>query len=75
MVLTVAANYGSVTIGNVYDGATKLTKTTDYTVAGGVVTLLKARVAAWTAGKHTVKITTDQGDVTSELTVVDTTEE
>ena len=41
VVLTVAVSNGTVTVGDIYNGDTKLTKTTHYTVAGGAVTLKK----------------------------------
>lgn len=75
MVLTVAANLGSVTITDVYNGDTKLTKTTHYTVAGGKVTLLTTYLATLAEGTSTIKIKTDQGDISATVTVVDTTEE
>lgn len=73
MVLTVAASNGTVTIGDIYIGTNKLTKTTDYTVDGGEVTLLKTYLGGLTEGDHTITIETDQGDVTAVVTVTDTT--
>lgn len=75
MVLTVAASNGTVTVSEVYIDDTKLTKTTHYTVAGGKVTLLKEYLETLTEGASTIKVKTDQGDVTATVTVVDTTEE
>jgi len=74
-VLTVAVSDGTVTIGDVYNGDTKLTKDTNYTVADGKVTLKTAYLATLTENDYTIKIKTDQGDVTATVTVVDTTEE
>lgn len=73
MVLTVAANNGSVTIGDIYNGDTKLTKTTHYTVSGGAVTLKATYLDDLTEDDHTITIETDQGDLTVIVTVVDTT--
>lgn len=74
MVLTVAANVGSVTIGDVYNGDTKLTKTTHYTVAGGAVTLKATYLDDLEEGDYTITIETNKGDVDAVITVVDTTE-
>lgn len=74
MVLTVAASNGTVTVNDVYNGTTKLTKTTHYTVTGGVVTLLDDYLATLTEGVQTIKFVTSQGEVTSKVNVVDTTE-
>ena len=74
MVLTVAASNGTVTIGDIYNGDTKLTKTTHYTVAGGKVTLLKTYLETLDEGDVTITIETDQGDVTAVITIEDTTE-
>ena len=73
MVLTVAANVGSVTIGDVYNGDTKLTKTTHYTVANGKVTLKTAYLATLTKDDYTITIKTNKGNVTAVITVIDTT--
>ena len=73
MVLTVAANVGSVTIGDVYNGDTKLTKTTHYTVANGKVTLKTAYLATLTEDDYTITIKTNKGNVTAVITVIDTT--
>ena len=75
MVLTVAVSDGTVTIGDVYNGATKLTNTTHYTVIGGKITLLKTYLATLTEDDYTIKAETNQGDVTAMVKVVDTTEE
>lgn len=75
MVLTVAANVGSVTISDVYNGDTKLTKTTHYTVAGGVVTLKATYLDDLEEGDYTITIETNKGNVTTVITVEDTTEE
>lgn len=73
MVLTVAVNTGTVTIGDIYNGETKLTKTTHYTETGGAVTLLKTYLDDLTAGDVTITIKTSQGDVNAVITIVDTT--
>ena len=73
MVLTVAVNIGTVTIGDVYNGDTKLTKGTNYTVANGKVTLKTAYLVTLDKGDYTITIETNQGDVTAVLTVTDTT--
>lgn len=73
MVLTVAASNGTVTIGDIYNGETKLTKDTNYTVSGGAVTLLKTYLDDLTAGDVTITIETSQGDVNAVITIVDTT--
>ena len=71
--LTVAANSGSITIGDVYNGDTKLTKDTNYTVAAGKVTLKTAYFATLAEADYAIKMETDQGDVTATVTVTDTT--
>ena len=73
MVLTVAVNIGEVTIEDVYIGASKLTKGTDYTESAGEITIKKEKVDDLEAGDHVIKVETDQGDVTAVLTVTDTT--
>ncbi len=74
MVLTVAANLGSVTITDVYNGSTKLTKDTHYTVAtGGKVTLKATYLDDLTEGAKTFNIKTAQGEVSAVVTVTDTT--
>ena len=73
MVLTVAANLGSVTIGDVYNGDTKLTKATHYTVDGGAVTLKATYLDDLEEDDYTITIETDQGDITAVVTVADTT--
>ena len=75
MVLTVAASNGTVTVGDIYNGDTKLTKTTHYTVAGGKITLKKEYLDDLTEDDYTITIKTDQGDVTATVTVVETIEE
>jgi hypothetical protein len=72
-VLTVAVNIGTVTIGDIYIGTSKLTKGTDYTVAGGAVTLKATYLDDLTEDDYTITIETNQGDVTAVLTVIDTT--
>ena len=71
--LTVTADGGTVTIGDIYIGESKLTKTTDYTVDGGKVTLLKTYLDDLTEDDYTITIETNQGDVTAVITVTDTT--
>ena len=75
MVLTVAASDGTVTIGDVYNGDTKLTKDTNYTVtaATGKVTLKATYLDDLEEGDYTITIKTDQGDMTAVVTVTDTT--
>jgi len=73
VVLTVAASYGTVTVSEVYNGDTKLTKNTHYTVDGGKVTLLKTYLDDLTEDDYTITIETNQGDVTAVITVTDTT--
>ena len=75
MVLTVTADGGTVTIGDIYIGESKLTKTTDYTESDGEITIKKETLDDLEKGDHVVTIKTDQGDVTATITVVDTTEE
>lgn len=74
MVLTVAASNGTVTVGDIYNGDTTLTKTTHYTVAGGKITLKKEYLDDLTEDDYTITIKTDQGDVAAVVTVTDTTE-
>lgn len=73
MVLTVAASNGTVTVSEVYNGDTKLTKTTHYTVAGGAVTLKATYLDDLEEDDYTITIETDQGDITAVVTVTDTT--
>ena len=73
MVLTVAASNGTVTVGDIYIGDTKLTKTTHYTVAGGAVTLKATYLDDLEEDDYTITIETDQGDITAVVTVTDTT--
>lgn len=75
MVLTVAVSDGTVTIGDIYNGETKLTKTNHYTVVGGKITLLKTYLATLTEDGYAIKIETSQGDVSATVNVVDTTDE
>ena len=75
MVLTVAASNGTVTIGDIYIGESKLTENTHYTVSGGKVTLKKGYLAGLTEDDYTITIKTDQGDVAAVVTVIDTTVE
>lgn len=73
MVLTVAASNGTVTIGDIYIGDTKLTKTTHYTENDGEITIKKEKLDDLEAGDHVIKVETDQGVVTAVITVTDTT--
>ncbi len=73
MVLTVAASNGTVTIGDIYNGETKLTKTTHYTVNGGAVTLKATYLDDLQKGNYAVTIKTVQGNVSVVITVADTT--
>jgi xyloglucan-specific exo-beta-1,4-glucanase len=73
VVLTVAVNIGTVTIGDVYNGNTELTKDTNYTVANGKVTLKTAYLETLTEDDYTITIETNKGNVTTVITVEDTT--
>ncbi|NMB34064.1 MAG: hypothetical protein GX992_07540 [Clostridium sp.] len=76
VVLTVAANEGSITVTDVYNGEDKLTKDTNYTVADNKVTLKTAYLATLTEDEeYSIIIETNQGDVVAAVTVVDTTTE
>lgn len=75
MVLTVTADGGTVTIGDIYIGTGKLTETTDYTESDGEITIKKETLDDLEEGDYVVTIKTDQGDVTATITVIDTTEE
>ena len=75
MVLTVAVSDGTVTIGDIYIGTSKLAETTDYTESDGEITIKKETLDNLDVGDHVVTIETDQGDVTATIAVVDTTEE
>jgi hypothetical protein len=75
VVLTVAADGGTVTIGDIYIGTSKLTKSKDYTESDGEITIKKETLGDLAKGDHVVTIKTNQGDVTATITVVDTTEE
>jgi len=74
VVLTVTADGGTVTIGDIYIGESKLTEA-DYTESDGEITIKKETLDDLEKGDHVVTIKTDQGDVTATITVVDTTEE
>ncbi len=71
--LTVAANEGSITVTDVYNGDTKLTKTTHYTVNGGAVTLKATYLDDLEEDDYTITIQTAQGTVLVIVTVADTT--
>ena len=73
MVLTVAVNIGTVTVSEVYNGDTKLTKNTHYTVDGGAVTLKATYLDGLEEGDYTITIETNKGNVTTVITVEDTT--
>lgn len=73
MVLTVTADGGTVTIGDIYIGEDKLTKTTDYTESEGKITIKKGTLDDLEKGDHVIKVETDQGVVTAVITVEDTT--
>lgn len=75
MVLTVTADGGTVTIGDIYIGEDKLTKTTDYTESDGEITIKTATLDELDEGDHVVTIETDQGVVTATIKVIDTSEE
>ena len=72
--LTVAVSDGTVTIGDVYNGQTKLTENTHYTLDGGEVTLLKEYLDDLTEDDYEIIIQTNQGNVTATITIEDTTE-
>ena len=74
MVLTVAVNIGTVTIGDIYIGTSKLTETTDYTESDGEITIKKETLDDLEEGKYVVTIKTNQGDATATIIVEDTTE-
>ena len=74
MVLTVAASNGTVTIGDIYIGESKLTEA-DYTESDGEITIKKETLGDLEEGDYVVTIKTDQGDATATITVIDTTEE
>lgn len=75
MVLTVAVDIGAVTVGDIYNGDTKLTKDTHYTVSSNKITLKKEYLDDLGEDDYTITIKTNQGDVTATVSVVDTTEE
>lgn len=68
-----AANEGSITVTDVYNGDTKLTKTTHYTVNGGAVTLKATYLDDLEEDDYTITIQTAQGTVLVIVTVADTT--
>lgn len=68
-----AANEGSITVTDVYNGDTKLTKTTHYTVNGGAVTLKATYLDDLEEDDYTITIQTAQGAVLVIVTVADTT--
>ncbi len=68
-----AANQGGITVTDVYNGDTKLTKTTHYTVNGGAVTLKATYLDDLEEDDYTITIQTAQGAVLVIVTVADTT--
>jgi len=75
VVLTVAVSNGTVTIGDIYIGESKLTKTTHYTESDGEITIKKETFDDLEEGDHVITIETSQGNVNAVITVVDTTDE
>ena len=75
MVLTVAVSDGTVTIGDVYNGETKLTKNTHYSISDNEITIAKEYLDDLAEDDYTIIIETNQGDLTATITVIDTTEE
>jgi hypothetical protein len=74
-VLTVAADGGTVTITDIYNGVTKLTKNTDYSISDNEITIAKEYLDDLAEDDYTIIIETNQGDLTATITVIDTTEE
>ena len=75
MVLTVAADGGTVTITDIYNGDTELTKNTDYSISDNEITIAKEYLDDLAEDDYTIIIETNQGDLTATITVIDTTEE
>jgi hypothetical protein len=75
VVLTVAADGGTVTITDIYNGDTKLTKNTDYSISDNEITIAKEYLDDLAEDDYTIIIETNQGDLTATITVIDTTEE
>lgn len=75
MVLTVAADGGTVTITGIYNGDTKLTKNTHYSISDNEITIAKEYLDDLAEDDYTIIIETNQGDLTATITVIDTTEE
>lgn len=71
----VTADGGSVTISDVYNGDTKLTKNTHYTISDNEITIAKEYLDDLTEDDYTITIKTTQGDVIATITVIDTTDE
>ncbi len=75
MVLTVAADGGTVTITDIYNGDTKLTKNTHYSISDNEITIAKEYLDDLAEDDYTITIKTTQGDVIATITVIDTTDE
>ena len=75
MVLTVAVSNGTVTITDIYNGDTKLTKNTHYSISDNEITIAKEYLDDLAEDDYTIIIETNQGDLTATITVIDTTEE
>lgn len=72
MVLAVAVSNGTVTIGDIYIGESKLTEA-DYTESDGEITIKKETLDDLEKGDHVITIKTSQGNVNAVIIVVDTT--
>jgi len=75
VVLTVAADGGTVTITDIYNGDTKLTKNTHYSISDNEITIAKEYLDDLAEDDYTITIKTTQGDVIATITVIDTTDE
>jgi hypothetical protein len=75
VVLTVAADGGTVTITDIYNGDTKLTKNTHYSISDNETTIAKEYLDDLAEDDYTITIKTTQGDVIATITVIDTTDE
>ena len=75
MVLTVAADGGTVTITDIYIGEDKLTKNIHYSISDNEITIAKEYLDDLAEDDYTIIIETNQGDLTATITVIDTTEE
>lgn len=74
VVLTVATNSANLEIEGVLLGETELTATTDYTLTGKTITLLKEYLDGLTEGDKVFTIATNMFNVTATIEIVDTTE-